>query len=148
MTAGAEQDHSGNISARRTWQRLETLADATLIDVRSRAEWSFVGIADLSTLGKECVLLEWQSYPGMELNAGFLAALEAELARRGVGTDAQLFFMCRSGVRSAAAAMAAKAAGWKHCFNVAAGFEGDMDGQRHRGVLAGWKAEGLPWVQS
>jgi rhodanese-related sulfurtransferase len=148
MTGGVEQDHSGDISARETWQRLKSSAEATLIDVRTRAEWSFVGIADLSTLGKECVLLEWQSYPGMELNAGFIATLEAELARRGVGTDAQLFFMCRSGVRSAAAARMARGAGWEHCFNVAAGFEGNMDEQRHRGLLAGWKAEGLPWIQS
>ena len=28
------------------------------------------------------------------------------------------------------------------------GFEGDKDGTGHRGTLGGWKAAGLPWVQS
>jgi len=148
MSGGTGGSYSGDISASETWRRLEETRDATLIDVRTRAEWSFVGIPDLSSLGKEVILLEWQSYPGMEVNPDFVALLEGELARRGADIEAPLYFICRSGVRSAAAAAAAKAAGRSACFNVAGGFEGNLNGERHRGAESGWKAEGLPWAQS
>ena len=62
--------------------------------------------------------------------------------------DAEFLLICRSGARSAAAASALTAAGYENCWNVAQGFEGDRDGEGHRGTVGGWKAVGPPWVQS
>jgi adenylosuccinate synthase len=45
------------------------------------------------------------------------------------------------------AGQAAQAAVTPHAFNVADGFEGPVDAEGHRGTVAGWKAEGLPWRQ-
>jgi len=119
-----------------------------LIDVRTRAEWAYVGIVDLSAIGKETLLVEWQSYPTMAVNADFAEVLAAELDRRGVGRETALYFLCRSGARSLAAANALAEAGYDRCFNISGGFEGPLDEGRHRGSVDGWKAAGLPWVQS
>ncbi len=78
----------------------------------------------------------------------FAAQLAAELAARGVSKDAPLYFICRSGARSRHAAVAMADAGFTQCFNVAGGFEGPHDPERHRGQVEGWKAAGLPWTQS
>ena len=59
-----------------------------------------------------------------------------------------MLFICRSGARSAAAASAMTQAGYTSCWNVAQGFEGDRDAVGHRASVGGWKAAGLPWVQS
>ncbi|HZF36618.1 MAG TPA: rhodanese-like domain-containing protein, partial [Candidatus Angelobacter sp.] len=61
--------------------------------------------------------------------------------------EAPIFFLCRSGARSRAAAMAMTQAGYARCYNIANGFEGNHDAERHRGKAAGWKADGLPWTQ-
>ena len=142
------QDYSGDVTAREAWDLLKTSQDATLVDVRTRAEWSFVGVPDLTDLGKEVVFIEWQSFPERERNPQFVDALTAELKRRGVDPDAPLLFICRSGGRSASAARAVTASGRGQCYNVAGGFEGGLDGERHRGRRSGWKAENLPWVQT
>jgi rhodanese-related sulfurtransferase len=122
--------------------------EAILIDVRSQAEWTFVGVPDLASIGKEPVLLEWQRYPGMRKNEDFVATLGGALRARGVSEDTALYFLCRSGARSASAAAAMTSAGFRNCFNVADGFEGRLDTTRHRGAVEGWKAAGLPWIQS
>ena len=77
----------------------------------------------------------------------FADRLEKALTERGVQKDNEIFFICRSGGRSRMAAEAMAAAGYRHCLNVAEGFEGPMDADRHRGQIAGWKFEGLDWVQ-
>lgn len=148
MNGGSGQAYRGDLSARQAWDLLKSQEDATLIDVRTHAEWSYVGVADLSELGKEVVFLEWVSFPGGQHNLDFVDTLSAELSRRGVDREAPLLFICRSGSRSAAAAHAMTAAGRDNCFNVASGFEGTLDADRHRGRISGWKAERLPWVQS
>ncbi len=121
---------------------------AALVDVRSKAEWSYVGVPDLSSLKKDAVLIEWQIFPGMAANPDFLATLKKALAERGVRPEDPVLFICRSGVRSRAAAIALTGEGYKVCYNVAGGFEGDLDQERHRGRRGGWKAKNLPWVQS
>lgn len=140
--------YAGDVEVRDAWQRLGDRPHAVLVDVRSRAEWTFVGVPDLTELGKEPLFIEWQSFPGMERNPGFVDALAEELGARGVGQDNELYFLCRSGGRSASAAKAMAAAGFTRSFNVAGGFEGNLDGDRHRGTVDGWKAAGLPWKQS
>lgn len=139
---------AGEVDAATAWRRLQESRGAVLIDVRTRAEWAFVGVPDLSALGKEPVLVEWQTFPGGAANERFVDALATELAARGVERSAELFFICRSGGRSASAAAAMTAAGYTQCFNVVGGFEGRLDEQRHRGTVEGWKAAGLPWFQN
>ncbi len=131
-----------------TWQALSSRPKAQLIDVRTRAEWTYVGIPDLGPLGKRAVLIEWQTFPDQSVDPRFVERLAGELKALGVQADDDLYFICRSGSRSLAAAKAMAAAGYQACHNVACGFEGPLDDSRHRGVLMGWMASGLPWLQS
>jgi rhodanese-related sulfurtransferase len=132
-----------NVSPGKTWEALKSEPNAQLVDVRTDAEWNFVGVPDLASAGKQAVLLPWQVYPTMQRNAKF----EAQLSETGFTPEHHIYFLCRSGVRSLAAAEAARAAGFPHVYNVADGFEGPPDQEGHRGFTAGWKAEGLPWRQ-
>jgi rhodanese-related sulfurtransferase len=127
---------------------LEADRTAVLVDVRTAAEWQYVGVPDLSALGKEVVFVDWQTFPSMQKNVDFVASVSKILAERGVSRDAPVLFICRSGARSLAAARALSEAGYKRCVNVAGGFEGPADASRQRGRLDGWKANNLPWVQS
>jgi len=116
---------------------------ARLVDVRTDAEWSYVGVPDLSTAASDLVLLSWQRFPSMQVDPDFLS----ELSKIAPNLSAPLLFLCRSGVRSQSAAVAATSAGYTSAFNIAGGFEGDKNSDGHRGKINGWKALGLPWVQ-
>jgi rhodanese-related sulfurtransferase len=102
-----------------------------------------VGLPDVSEAGKQPVLIPWQVYPSLAVNGAFAE----HLRKAGLTPEHRLFFICRSGARSLAAGQAAQAAGFPQAFNVADGFEGPVDAEGHRGMVAGWKAEGLPWRQ-
>jgi rhodanese-related sulfurtransferase len=133
-----------------TWSGLEIYGDSILVDVRTKPEWSFIGIPDLSALGKQVILQEWRKYPDMSVSDGFVANL---LERFEGSAPSKIYFMCRSGVRSQQAAEvmleALSAQGLKcECVNVLEGFEGDLDSDGHRGEINGWKARGLAWGQS
>ena len=112
-------------------------AGATLVDVRTEPERLYVGKVPGS------VAVQWQTYPGNRPNPEFLAQLA-----EAVPPDAPVMFLCRSGARSHSAAEAAARAGWRECYNVLEGFEGDKDAAQHRATVGGWKKAGLPWVQS
>ena len=129
------------------WTALERDRSAQLIDVRTRAEWAYVGVPDLGALERQVVLVEWQTFPSNQVDPQFVERCKAALDDLGANDGTELFFLCRSGVRSLAAARAMTAAGYQRCRNVTAGFEGQLDSNRHRGRLAGWKAAGMPWVQ-
>lgn len=145
--------YAGDVSPQDAWDLLRRDRAAVLVDCRSQAEWAFVGIPDLSAAGKRPVLVEWQGFspgtpdtggqPRMLPNRAFVQDLE----RAGVAKDAPVVFICRSGGRSRAAAIAMTQAGWQRCYNLAGGFEGAHDAAHHRGTSEGWKAAGLPWVQ-
>ena len=134
--------YAGDVTPEQAWTVLRDEPGAALVDVRTRAEWSYVGVPDLAAIGKEVVLVEWQTYPDGAVNERFTAELEAA----GVPKDAPVYFLCRSGVRSVAAAETAARNGWARSHNVVEGFEGPHDEQHHRSV-SGWKVAGLPWVQ-
>jgi rhodanese-related sulfurtransferase len=149
MTA-ASAPGSEVVSPDEAWKILETDPAALLIDVRTRAEWAFVGAPDLSTAAGSMALIEWTRFPGGVPNPEFDA--EARAAVRDSGAN-RVFFICRSGVRSAAAAARVRALFAAEglpltCVNVAEGFEGDLDATGRRGSRGGWKARGLPWRQS
>jgi rhodanese-related sulfurtransferase len=132
-----------NVPPAQVWQALQKDPQAQLVDVRTDADTTYVGLTDLAAAGKQPVLIPWQIFPKMEVNTGFVE----QLRQAGFTPEHHIYFLCRSGVRSLAAAQAAQAAGFPNVFNVADGFEGNPDGEGHRGRLAGWKASGLPWRQ-
>lgn len=147
---GAENSDSAvdDVDVGTAWQKLSSDPQSQLIDVRTRAEWTYVGIPDLGSLDKRPVLIEWQSFPDHSVDPHFAERLAGDLKALGVTPQTDLFFICRSGSRSMAAAMAMAAIGYRACHNVAGGFEGPLDDERHRGSVGGWKAAGLPWLQS
>ena len=144
------KDSVGECNPREAWDALEAEPSAQLIDVRTRPEWSFVGVPDLGPLGRRAILAEWRMFPDMQVNPRFVENLEAEF---GLTPPGPLYFLCRSGSRSMEAAKAVAAHYESRgvdvtCVNVAEGFEGDLDENRHRGGRTGWKARGLNWQQS
>ena len=136
--------YTGDVTPAVAWKILGEQNDAILIDVRTRAEWNYVGVPDLTGLDKKPGLVEWQVVPSMQVNPEFVATLTGAVADK----STPLLFLCRSGVRSVAAAKAAAAAGYSTCLNVADGFEGPLDPHGKRGATGGWKATGLPWRQT
>jgi rhodanese-related sulfurtransferase len=135
-----------SVSVAEAWQRLERDAKAQLVDVRTKAEWQFVGVPDLTGLSRSAVLIEWQTYPQGTTASDFAERCTDALRQAGADTESNVFFICRSGARSLSAARVMAASGFSRCHNVAEGFEGPLDGERHRSV-SGWKVAGLPWTQ-
>lgn len=140
----SKQDYAGDQTPEQAWTALKNEPDAILVDVRTDAEWSCVGLPDLAPLGKTVARVPWKVFPAMALNPGFAD----EVARLAARRDAPIFFLCRSGQRSHDAAIALTARGFSSCYNVTDGFEGPADAHGHRGTVAGWKVAGLPWKQS
>ncbi|MHA1599114.1 MAG: rhodanese-like domain-containing protein [Alphaproteobacteria bacterium] len=135
--------YAGDITPTETWERLVADVGARLLDVRTPAEWAYVGLPDLTELGKQPLLVPWMLFPAMQVNTDFVR----QVSDLGVEKQADLLIICRSGQRSAAAAMTLTEAGFKVCYNVSSGFEGDKDASGHRGTVNGWKFDALPWIQ-
>ncbi|MDT0215426.1 rhodanese-like domain-containing protein [Rothia sp. ARF10] len=133
--------YAGDVTPTEAYAAVTASEDAVLVDVRTRAEWAYVGVPLLAD-GSLPVLVEWQRYPDGSVNEAFVDDLRAA----GVGEGTSIYFVCRSGVRSVAAAEAATAAGLGPAYNVLEGFEGPHDAQGHR-TVSGWKVAGLPWKQ-
>ncbi len=128
------QGYAGDVSpqlACQWWQQ----GDAVLVDIRSDAERDWVGFIP------GAVALAWKQWPGMAMNAGFDDALQAA-----VPSGRKAVLLCRSGVRSIAAARRATELGLE-AYNILEGFEGDVDDDGHRGRKGGWRLRGLPWRQ-
>lgn len=139
------QAYAGDVSVTEAWGILSKDAKAQLVDVRTAAEWNYVGLPDLASLNRRVHCIAWQNFPGGMQNPSFAAETGAAL---GADKDITVLFLCRSGARSRAAAIAMTGMGYTKAFNIAGGFEGDLDGDRHRGQTNGWKAAGLPWTQT
>jgi rhodanese-related sulfurtransferase len=135
--------YAGDITPLEAWKVLSDNPDAVLVDVRTDAEWRFVGVPDLSSLGRDVVYIEWNKSNGQH-NDNFLAELQDKIPA-GDG-ERPVVFLCRSGNRSIGAAEVATEAGITPSFNVLDGFEGQLDAHGHRGDT-GWRAVGLPWKQ-
>jgi rhodanese-related sulfurtransferase len=135
--------YAGDLSPEESWALLNSDPDAQLFDVRTDAEFAYVGLPDVNAIGKELRLICWQVFPSMNVNINF----ELEVEALGFNKDQALLFLCRSGVRSRSAAHAMTARGYTRCYNVTEGFEGDKDDAKHRGNVNGWKVRGLPWTQ-
>lgn len=133
--------YAGDLTPTQAWQLLQDDADAVLVDVRTQAEWAFVGVPDPTSLGKRPIFAEWSS-----LGTGPNPAAFVETVTGQVDPGAPIVLLCRSGQRSIAAAQALTAAGYGPAYNVIDGFEGPLDDESHRGS-SGWRADGLPWRQ-
>jgi rhodanese-related sulfurtransferase len=129
--------YEGALLPKEAHQILQSAPGAKLVDVRTRAEWDWVGRIP------DAVEIELLTYPGSRPNTSFLAQLEQQ-----VDKESPVLFICRSGGRSHNAAMIAMQAGYTQCYNVLEGFEGDKDGTGHRNTKGGWRVAGLPWTQS
>lgn len=154
VSQGTAAGYAGDVTPAEAWRMLREHPGAVLVDVRTIAEWQFVGVPDLSGLGRRTRFVEWVDFPAGEPNAQFVPQLETEVgAERAAAPDgadaeqAPLLLLCRSGQRSIGAAIAATGAGLGPAYNVLEGFEGGLDASGHRGA-AGWRAAGLPWCQS
>jgi rhodanese-related sulfurtransferase len=127
--------YAGGVQPKLAWALFEA-GQAVLVDVRTTEERKFVGHVPGS------LHVAWASGTAMTRNPRFVRELEAKTAK-----DAIVLLLCRSGKRSDLAAEAAAKAGFTRVFNVLEGFEGEIDEQRHRGGLGGWRSHELPWVQ-
>lgn len=135
-------DFQGEVTPSQAWDGLLKERNAQLLDVRTEEERAFVGLPDLSALGREVIAVPWQTYPRMEENSTFLDQVAAKGLRKGD----PVYVLCRSGVRSLKAAYRLAEAGFA-TWNVIDGFEGPLDDEGHRGGVGGWKAQSLPWRQ-
>lgn len=133
--------YAGDITPLEAWKLLSDNPRAVLVDVRTEAEWRFVGVPDLSSLGRDTVFIEWTTSAGQP-NQNFLAELKEQVP----ADTGPVVFLCRSGNRSIGAAEVATDAGITPAYNVLDGFEGHLNAQGHRGE-SGWRAVGLPWKQ-
>jgi len=132
-----------NVAPTQVWDAICNDPQAQVVDVRTDAEWTYVGLPDLTDAGKQPLLIPWQIFPSMQVNAGFTD----QMKQAGLTPSHKVYFLCRSGARSLAAAQAAQAAGFPHAYNISDGFEGPPDEDGHRGTVHGWKSEALPWRQ-
>ena len=129
--------YAGALLPNEAFALLKGAPGSTLVDVRTQAEWYWVGRVP------GAVTIEWSGYPGGARNPDFLDQLRTAVPV----TPAPVMFLCRSGQRSHNAAAQAAAAGYPNCFNVLEGFEGDRDAQGHRNTVGGWRLAGMPWEQ-
>lgn len=136
--------YTADIPPSDAWNMLMKNKNAYLVDVRTNAEWNFVGVPNLDSINKQLITIEWRAFPNMEINHNF----DNQLASIVSDKDSELIFLCRTGGRSAEAATRMYSLGYKNCYNVSHGFEGDLNSDSHRGLKSGWKASNLPWRQA
>lgn len=137
--ASAGLPYAGALTPQEAYALLQADPEVKLVDVRTDAERDWVGRVAIAPA--QHAAIEWNRYPGGAPNPAFLDQL-AQVA----GSDTPLLFLCRSGVRSRHAAKLATEHGFRHCFDILEGFEGDKDGEGHRKTVSGWCKAGLPWI--
>lgn len=148
LTVAAGRKHTGlpyagDITPEEAYSYLKH-ADALLLDVRTPPEWQFTGMPDLSGSKGIFAAISWKTYPTFATNPQFIETLASV---KDISKDTPILCICRSGGRSLDAAVAASDTGYRYCFNIIGGFEGEPDKEGHRGTQQGWKAAGLPWRQ-
>ena len=139
-------DYAGDVTAQAAWEILQSNPGSLLVDVRTEVEWKLIGTPDLSSINKEPLYLQWVTMTGV--NKNFVAELKQHLEERNISNDSPIYFMCQSGGRSKIAAKQCAELSYTASYNIAEGFEGDLDEHNHRNSVSGWKVAGLPWVQS
>ena len=135
------RQYKGDVTPKEAWDVLARDKSAVLVDVRTLAEWKCVGVVDLSGLSKNSILIEWVSFPDGVPNTAFLSELSQAVPNK----DTPIYFLCRGGIRSVGAAIAATDVGFRHSYNILEGFEGTPDEFGRRGRKTGWQGLSLPW---
>ena len=123
---------------------LQENPNAILVDVRATLEFLMIGHP------KGAVHIAWLDEPDWEPNPNFVCQIRELLLGGAICSDdgcLPILLICRSGNRSLEAGEALVKAGLKNVHNVSDGFEGPLDDDHHRGTIAGWRFEGLPWEQ-
>jgi len=128
--------YAGDVTPQDAWAKLEE--GAILVDVRTEGEWAHIGIPDTKATDNDPLFIQW-TFPGGIPNPHFVEQLKQQAPE---GSSVELLFLCRSGQRSIAAAIAATQAGFT-AYNVLEGFEGEPDRYGER-TVNGWKNRGLP----
>ncbi len=126
-----------HLTPREAHDFLQQHPDALFIDCRSEIEYLYVGHP------KDSIHIAWQDGPDWDVNPDFLGHV-----RKTAPVHRPVVLICRSGQRSAAAGRYLEKYGFVDVYNVAHGFEGDLDEKHHRGTLNGWRHDGLPWEQT
>jgi len=129
-----KQGYAGDVSPNTAYEWMQS-GQAVMVDVRSDAEREWVGFVP------GAVPVAWKQWPGMAMNPLFDEAVKAAAGRK------KIVLLCRSGVRSIAAAQRATQLGLE-AYNILEGFEGDANPDGHRGSQGGWRMRGLPWRQN
>ena len=132
-----------NIPSVECFRKLSKISNSYLIDVRTKPEWEFTGVPDLSSLNKKTIFIAWNEYPEMNINKYFIN----QIAGENIEKIDNIFLICRSGRRSFQAAKYLTSLGYNHSYNVSDGFEGDKNKLNQRSTINGWKYNQLPWQQ-
>ena len=132
-----------NITSIECFNKLSEISNSYLIDIRTKPEWEFIGVPDLSSLNKKTIFISWQIYPEMKINSSF----KNQVIESNIKQDDKIFLICRSGLRSLNAAKFLISCGYNYCFNVSDGFEGYKNSLNQRSTINGWKCNNLPWKQ-
>ena len=132
-----------NITSIECFNKLSEISNSYLIDIRTKPEWEFTGVPDLSSLNKKTIFISWHMYPEMKINSLF----ENQINESNIEKNDKLFLICRSGTRSYHAAEFLVSRGYSHCFNISDGFEGKKNTSSQRSAIDGWKYHNLPWKQ-
>ena len=130
-----------NITSIECFNKLSEISNSYLIDIRTKPEWEFIGVPDLSSLNKKTIFISWHVYPEMKINSLF----ENQITESNIKKNDKLFLICRSGNRSFQAAKFLSSFGYNNCFNIIDGFEGDKNNINQRSTINGWKYNNLPW---
>ena len=129
--------YSGAVTPVEAWELLQNAPGTRLVDVRTQAEWHWVGRVP------HAVEIEWMKWPERQQNTHFLTELKTQ-----VDKESMVLFLCRSAQRSHLAAILANEQGWNSCYNILEGFEGEKDVNGQRNNIGGWRKAALPWTQS
>ena len=138
-----EMSYKRNLLPKMAVERLQNNPQALFVDVRSKAEYKYVGYPENS------ILIPWIDDPDWEPNpVAFSDSVMQELDGRENLLNTEIILICRSGYRSNEALKCLENKGFTQVSHVASGFEGDLDENDHRGNLNGWRHDGMPWSQS
>ncbi len=125
------------------------------IDVRTRAEVSFLGMPTLTDANIPYMTVgTWSDWDtkrknfSLSPNNDFLSNIEDHLKMKDLTKNDTIVLICRSGSRSAKAANLLATAGYARVYIIIDGYEGDTakkgKDKGHR-VVNGWKNANLPW---
>jgi rhodanese-related sulfurtransferase len=126
-----------HLTPKQAFEFLQANPSAVLVDVRSEMEYMFVGHP------KDAILVPWVDGPDWDINPNFVSQV-----KKAASLNRPVVLVCRSGQRSVDAALALEKVGLENIYNILNGFEGELNQHHQRGLINGWRFEGLPWQQT